>query len=112
MDVRYCTCCGSMLRPAAPCRKGCTAPIVSGDMGLAIALQGAYEKAQQSKVAQQVKPAAVAPAPTPAAKPHDMQCGAYCVEREVLAMRLALAVLRPYWRRACTCGHCMACIGE
>lgn len=91
MDVRYCTCCGSMLRPAVPCRKGCTAPIVSGDMGLAIALQGAYEKAQQSKVAQQVKPVAVALAPTTAAKPRDP---------------------RPYWRRACTCGHCMACIGE
>lgn len=84
--VTYCPCCGSMLRPGAACSKKCGVEPVSGTMSDAIAQQGVY-------LAQQ---AARAPAKTTApAKP-------------VVSGR----VVKPYWQRPCTCGHCMACIGE
>ena len=86
--VTYCPCCGSMLRPGAPCRKGCTAEPVRGDMDAAITLQSAWLATQAAKAPAKVAPAIVAPA-APARRDS-----------------------RPMWRRACTCGQCMSCIGE
>lgn len=85
----FCTNCGSMLRPLTACRKGCTAPIISGSIEEAIDQQSAHRKAQES--ARPAKPVASVPVAAPVSKPRDP---------------------RPYWQRKCTCGHCMSCIGE
>jgi len=42
MTVRFCTCCGSMLKPSADCWKKCGAPITTGTMTEAIAQQGVF----------------------------------------------------------------------
>jgi hypothetical protein len=87
MTIIYCPCCGSMLRPGASCRKGCAVEPVTGTMADAVAAQGAYLAAQAAKAPAKPAPATVAPkAP---ARP-----------------------FRPMWQRRCTCGQCMACIGE
>ena len=107
--VRFCSCCGSMLKPSASCFKGCGAEIVTGTMDAAIAQQSAYVAAQ-------------AAAPAPAAVSSDdyaAQCRAAASEarRASLAKTATPAArfgrsTRPQWQRACTCGHCMTCIGE
>jgi len=86
--ITYCSCCGSFIRPFGTCPKKHDAPAVTGPMADAIAQQGVYLAAQ--------KAAPPAPAPTPVAP-------------------IAAPASRPArapWQRRCTCGHCMACIGE
>jgi len=107
--VRFCSCCGSMLKPSASCFKGCAAEVVTGTMADAIAQQGAY-----------ATKAAATPAPAVASSDDYLaQCRAAASEarRASLAKTATPAArfgrsTRPTWQRACTCGHCMACIGE
>lgn len=87
MTIIYCPCCGSMLRPATSCRKGCTDAPVSGTMDAAVAQQGIYLAAQEAKAPKRA--ATPAPVATTTAR-----------------------YGRPMWQRRCTCGHCMRCIGE
>jgi hypothetical protein len=91
MTVRFCTCCGSLLKPSADCWKKCGAPITTGPMGDAIAQQGLFIAAEAAKPVVKTEPSPYARRPVTTAP-----------------VRSA----RPMWHRRCTCGHCMTCIGE
>ena len=56
MTVRFCTCCGSMLKPSADCWKKCGAPITTGTMSEAIAQQGVFIAAEAAKTIIKAEP--------------------------------------------------------
>lgn len=112
--VRFCSCCGSMLKPAASCFKGCAAEIVTGTMDAAIAQQGAYIAAQAARVPtaeETTKAAASAEYARLAREAASEARRASLAKTATPAARFARST-RPQWQRACTCGHCMTCIGE
>ncbi len=112
--VRFCSCCGSMLKPSASCFKGCAAEIVTGTMDAAIAQQGAYITAQAASVPTAEETAKAAAS---AALRAEYLAAASEARKASLAKTATPAArfarsTRPQWQRACTCGHCMTCIGE
>ncbi len=112
--VRFCSCCGSMLKPSASCFKGCGAEIVTGTMDAAIAQQSAYVAAQAARVPNAEE---TAKAEASAATRAEYLAAASEARRASLAKTATPAArfgssTRPQWQRACTCGHCMTCIGE
>ena len=112
--VRFCSCCGSMLKPAASCFKGCGAEIVTGEMGAAIAQQSAYVAAQAARVptAEGTAKAAASAEYTRLVREEASEARrASLAATATPAARFARST-RPQWQRACTCGHCMTCIGE
>ena len=112
--VRFCSCCGSMLKPSASGFKGCGAGIVTGEMGAAIAQQSAYVAAQAARVPSAEE---TAKAEASAATRAEYLAAASEARRASLAKTATPAArfgrsTRPQWQRRCTCGHCMTCIGE
>jgi len=112
--VRFCSCCGSMLKPSTSCFKGCAAEIVTGEMRAAVAQQGAYIAAQAARVPTAEE---TAKAEASAALNRAYREAASEARKASLAKTATPAArfgrsTRPQWQRACTCGHCMACIGE
>ena len=133
--VTFCTACGSFVRACADCRKGCGAPIITGPMDDAIAIQSAVRRAAQPV-------ATPAPVVVATVEPEAMELvtgDTWPVRGELAAMggrwdaaakgwmvpaakaerARKLVGPAPAWKRTsaakarrCGCGQCMACIGE
>lgn len=108
LTIRFCPCCGTAKRPFAACAKGCGDDTATGTMDEMAAAQAAYAAKTPA-----------APAPAVSSDDYAAQCRAAASEsrRASLAKTATPAArfgrsTRPQWQRACTCGHCMTCIGE
>lgn len=107
-SLAFCACCGTIVGGKRPtCFRGCAAEKAVGTMADALARQGDFAKAEAAKAAA-----------APAAVESDYAAQVRAARAETAqAAKVAQATKtarssRPVWQRRCTCGHCMACIGE
>lgn len=114
LTIRFCPCCGTAKKPFAKCGKGCGDDTATGTMDEMYALQATYAAAHAppppsaEDIARAEEAARYSAAVREAASEARR---ASLAKTATPAARFARST-RPQWQRACTCGHCMTCIGE